>query len=181
MLDDVHWADAESLRLLRRQATQLETLPLVVVVATRSAEAEIGPALAEALAALARRDPLRVELTGLGPEAIAAWVADHAGVAVTEEVAGALAERTDGNPFHVTELVRLLVREGALTSREAAAWRAVPGGSATSSGNGSPSWSPPRRGCWPSRRWSVAPSTSSSSAGPPAPGRPRSTTPSRPP
>ncbi len=128
LLDDVHWADAESLRLLRRSATQLETLPLVVVVATRSAEAEIGPALAEALAALARRDPLRVELTGLGPEAIAAWVADHAGVAVTEDVAGALAERTDGNPFHVTELVRLLVREGALTSREAAAWRAVPGG-----------------------------------------------------
>jgi DNA-binding SARP family transcriptional activator/tetratricopeptide (TPR) repeat protein len=128
VLDDVHWADAESLRLLRRTATFLETLPLVVVVATRSAEAEIGPALAEALAALARRDPLRLVLTGLGPEAIAAWVGDHAGVAVTEDVAGALVERTDGNPFHVTELVRLLVREGALTSQDAPAWRAVPGG-----------------------------------------------------
>ena len=34
-----------------------ETLPLVVVVATRSAEAEIGPALADALAALARARP----------------------------------------------------------------------------------------------------------------------------
>ena len=124
----MHWADAESLRLLRRTATFLETLPLVVVVATRSAEAEIGPALAEALAALARRDPLRLELAGLGPEAIAAWVGDHAGVAVTEDVAGALVERTDGNPFYVTELVRLLVREGALTSQDAPAWRAVPGG-----------------------------------------------------
>ncbi len=65
VLDDVHWADAESLRLLRRLATQLDSLPLVVLVATRSAEAEIGPALAEALAALARLDPVRVELAGL--------------------------------------------------------------------------------------------------------------------
>jgi predicted ATPase len=48
VLDDVHWADAESLRLLRRLATQLDALPLVIVMATRSAEAEIGPALAEA-------------------------------------------------------------------------------------------------------------------------------------
>ena len=47
---------------------------------------------------------------------------------MTDEVAQALAERTDGNPFHVTELVRLLVGEGALTSRDASAWRAVPGG-----------------------------------------------------
>ena len=79
VLDDVHWADAGSLRLLRRLATQLDTLPLVVLVATRSAEAEIGPALAEALAALARLDPVRVELVGLQPEAIAAWVAEHSG------------------------------------------------------------------------------------------------------
>ena len=87
VLDDVHWADAESLRLLRRLATQLDSLPLVVVVATRSAEAEIGPALAEALAAIARLDPVRVELAGLDADAIAAWVSEHAGVAVTEEVA----------------------------------------------------------------------------------------------
>ena len=81
------------------------------------------------------------------PDAIAAWVSEHAGVAVTEEVAGALAERTDGNPFHVTELVRLLVGEGALTSRDAAAWRPCRAGCATSYASGSATWTRRWRRC----------------------------------
>lgn len=128
VLDDIHWADTESLRLLRRVCAQVAALPVVLVVALRSAPAEIGAAVVDALAALARVDPLRLELTGLDAAAIVAWVEEYADMRVPADVAAELAARTDGNPFYVTELVRLLVREGALTSLGAGAWRAVPGG-----------------------------------------------------
>ncbi|MEV6493150.1 BTAD domain-containing putative transcriptional regulator [Actinoplanes sp. NPDC051633] len=128
VLDDIHWADADSLRLLRRVGTQVSSLPVVLVVALRSAPAEMGDAVVEVLAALARTDPVRIELTGLDARAIAAWVEQHADVRMPPEAAAELAARTEGNPFYVTELVRLLVRDGALASLGADTWRAVPDG-----------------------------------------------------
>ena len=128
VLDDVQWADTESLRLLRRVAGEVARVPLVVVVTARTAPADLGDPLADLLADLARLGCLRLELSGLPPEAVAAWVAAHAGREVTEEVAAELVRRTDGNPFYLTEVVRLLVSEGALGEPGSAAWRAVPGG-----------------------------------------------------
>ena len=128
VLDDVHWADADSLRLLRRVAAELGSVPVALVVAVRSAPAEIPAPVADLLAAIARTEPLRIELDGLGPQAVAAWVFRQAGVAITEDVAAELVNRTDGNPFFVTELVRLLLSEGALSDLGSPAWRTVPGG-----------------------------------------------------
>ncbi|HYG94264.1 MAG TPA: BTAD domain-containing putative transcriptional regulator [Nocardioides sp.] len=128
VLDDVHWADTESARLLRRVAADVTEVPLVLVLALRSAPAEITEPVAELLGALARTDPVRVELGGLAPEAIAAWVGEQTGREVADGVAQELARRTDGNPFYVTELVRLLVSEGALADPGDAAWESVPGG-----------------------------------------------------
>lgn len=98
VLDDAHWADRASLRLLRRVAGQLAKVPVVVVVTTRNAAAEIGDDWAEVLAALARVDPLRVDLAGLDAAAVAAWVGAKSGRAVPEDVADELVRRTDGNP-----------------------------------------------------------------------------------
>ena len=126
VLDDVHWADTESVRLLRRFATELSGLPVALVLALRSTPADIGEPVADLLGALARLDPLRVDLSGLDPAAITAWVDQHAGMALSTEVAAELAERTDGNPFYVAELVRLLVSEGALARPGSEAWQAVP-------------------------------------------------------
>jgi DNA-binding SARP family transcriptional activator len=128
VLDDAHWADTESLRLLRRVAAGLTEVPAVLVVALRAAPAEISDPLADALGALARTDPLRFDLTGLDAGAVAAWVAGQAGRVVPERVAVELTERTEGNPFYLTELVRLLVSEGALGDPDAGAWATVPTG-----------------------------------------------------
>ena len=128
VLDDVHWADAGSLRLLRRVAAELGGVPVALVVALRSAPAEISDPVADVLAAVARLEPLRIELDGLGPEAIREWVSRQAGVTIGDDVAGELANRTDGNPFFVTELVRLLLSEGALSDLGSPVWRTVPGG-----------------------------------------------------
>ncbi|GAA4397085.1 hypothetical protein GCM10023168_01720 [Fodinibacter luteus] len=126
LLDDVHWADADSLRLLLRVAARVRSVPLVVVAGLRSSEADHGPAVASMLAGLARLDPVRVELGGLDVAAVTDWVAGRAGVEVGAEVAAALVDRSGGNPLYVGELVRLLVGHGALGSLDAPAWRTVP-------------------------------------------------------
>lgn len=128
VLDDLHWAEAESLRLLRRVAGGLGDVPAVLVVTSRVAPADVGEALADALGVLARLDPVRVDLGGLGVDAVAAWASRRSGRTVTDDVAALLRSRTDGNPFYLTELVRFLVSEGALSDPHAPAWRAVPGG-----------------------------------------------------
>ncbi|GAA4350657.1 BTAD domain-containing putative transcriptional regulator [Angustibacter luteus] len=128
VLDDLHWADPDSLRLLRRLAALLPDLPAVVVATTRTAEAEISPSLAQTLASLARTDPLRIPLDGLDVHDVAAYVRDRTGVDVDDAMAAAVAERTDGNPFYVSELVRLLASEGVLTDLAAARRLDVPHG-----------------------------------------------------
>ncbi|MGA4538418.1 BTAD domain-containing putative transcriptional regulator [Uniformispora flossi] len=117
-LDDLHWADAETLALL----TTLTELPsgtrIFVVAAYRPDEADAR--LADALAALARTSPVRVALPGLPAEAVAGTVAEIARAAgappVDAATVAALAERTGGNPFYVRESAQLLVGEGALVA-----------------------------------------------------------------
>lgn len=128
VLDDLHWADAESLRLLRRVAGGLAGTPAVLLVTSRVAPAEVGDALADALGVIARLDPVRIDLGGLDAEAVADWASRRSGRHVAHDVATALVGRTDGNPFYLTELVRFLVGEGALGDPAAPAWSRVPGG-----------------------------------------------------
>ncbi len=128
VLDDLHWADADSLRLLRRVAAGVPGTRLLLVLATRDAPSEVGPALAETLALLARLGTHRVDLGGLDARDVRDWVAFHHGVAVGEESSARIIARTDGNPFYVTELVRLLVTEGVLAQPEATSWGSVPTG-----------------------------------------------------
>ncbi len=128
VLDDLHWADAESLRLLRRVAAGLADVPVLLVLATRDAPSEVGPVLADTLALLARMEAHRVDLGGLDARDVRDWVAFHHGLAVSEQVADRIIERTGGNPFFVTELVRLLVAEGVLNDPDARSWGSVPTG-----------------------------------------------------
>jgi hypothetical protein len=125
-LDDLHWADAGSLRLLRRLAAELDRRPLLLVLATRDAPSEVGPLLADTLGLLARRGVHRVDLSGLDPQDVREWVAVRHGIAVSSEVADQIIARTDGNPFFVTELVRLLVAEGVVAQPGATSWSSVP-------------------------------------------------------
>ncbi len=126
VLDDVHWADADSLRLLRRVAASIGSAPLVLLIATRVAE--VHAPLGEALVALARTGALRLDLAGLDAAAVQAWVSDRAGLPLSDRTAARLVERTDGNPFYVTELLRLLIAEEALSDPAAEVWQAVPSG-----------------------------------------------------
>ncbi|GAA2893106.1 BTAD domain-containing putative transcriptional regulator [Streptosporangium fragile] len=100
VLDDLHWADPSSLRLLSYLAGNVTDGALAVVGTARDWP-EPGGALADAFEALARRQALRLPLAGLSADELAELT--PAGTDVR-----ALRDRTDGNPFFVTELVRYL-------------------------------------------------------------------------
>lgn len=76
-------------------------------------------ALTETLAALVRAGAQRLELTGLGSAETAELVEAMAGRQVDARTAAALWARTDGNPFFLRELVRLLGSEQRLDERGA--------------------------------------------------------------
>ncbi|MEU4953848.1 BTAD domain-containing putative transcriptional regulator [Streptomyces lavendulae] len=105
-IDDLHEADEETLALLGRAAA-IDGVPLLVVAAYRPGHADTT--LAPLMAGLARRDPYRVPLGGLGVAEVATLVRALCGTDVSEEVVTALAERTGGNPFYVGESARLLM------------------------------------------------------------------------
>ncbi len=125
VLDDVQWADGESLRLLRRLAAGLAGAPVLLLLLLRR-EAAPAPEVTGLVAALARMGADRLELAGLDATHVQDWVRQRVGVDVGDDVAAGLVARTEGNPFYLGELVRLLASGGALSSPLTGGWGSVP-------------------------------------------------------
>lgn len=112
VLDDLHWADAPSLLLLRHVVRSADRAPLLILGTYRDTEVQEGDPLASALAELRRArllDSLRLD--GLDAGDVATLIRAR-GAQVEGELARAVAERSEGNPFYVEEIVRHL-DEGA--------------------------------------------------------------------
>ena len=128
VLDDLHWADAPSLQLLRYLVTTAPAIKLLVVATFRDAEVGAASPLADLLGALHREASVeRLVLRGLDDvellalmEAAAGQAMDGDGVALRD----ALAAETDGNPFFVGELLRHLAETGAIY-QDAGRWVAA--------------------------------------------------------
>ena len=111
-LDDLHWGDADSLRLFDFVVHTRPTAPILLVGAYRDVEVRRDRPLARLLGALAGRTGVqRLELRGLDHGAVMQLVAAVSGQP-RPELGAALAERTGGNPFFLGELLRLLDDEG---------------------------------------------------------------------
>jgi DNA-binding CsgD family transcriptional regulator len=105
VLDDLHWADAGSLRLLQLAAAQVPASRILILGTYREPGAADGSPLAHALPALLReRAVQRIRLRGLDPgesEALLAQVMDRP---PTQSLARRIHEQTEGNPFYLVEL-----------------------------------------------------------------------------
>jgi DNA-binding SARP family transcriptional activator/class 3 adenylate cyclase/tetratricopeptide (TPR) repeat protein len=130
VVDDLQWADADSLRLLSHVAGELARLRVLVVVTVRPLADHNEPALVDGLAALARTPgAVHLQLQGLSPAAVAEWLGGRPDVAVPAEVAEVVHERTEGHPLFVKELSELLAAEGSLGDTAAVrSARAIPPG-----------------------------------------------------
>jgi tetratricopeptide (TPR) repeat protein len=125
LLDDLHWADTPSLLLLQFLTRALDAMRVLVVGACREADVASQLSLAELLAELARQ-PLarRLALGALAEHEVGHFLELTTGLKPTAAVVAAVYQETAGNPFFITEIVRLLVSERRLASlQEGTAWR----------------------------------------------------------
>ena len=130
ILDDLHWADEPSLLLLKFVARQASDSGLLVVGTYRDVELGRHHPLARTLAELAEiQGSRRVPLRGLDTEAVERFIEMTAGIEPPPGLAEAVHDQTEGNPFFVTEVVRLMASEGSLEGSGAGGWElAIPQG-----------------------------------------------------
>lgn len=115
VLDDLHWADASTVAILRALARSTRSAAVLVVGTYRDTDLDRRHPFAEALGILHREvDPIRMHLGGLAGEAVHQFVAELADHDVTAGFTDRLAEETEGNPFFLRETLLHLVEEGRL-------------------------------------------------------------------
>ncbi len=115
VLDDLHWADEPSLLLLEFIARGLSSSSLLLVGTYRDVELGRHHPLSRVLGELSGLERCcRVLLRGLGEAEIASYVERSAGTAAPPALVAEVHRQTEGNPFFVGEVVRLLASEGAL-------------------------------------------------------------------
>jgi DNA-binding SARP family transcriptional activator len=109
VLDDLQWADVESLELLTSMVGRLADAPLLIVGTVRELEVGRNDTVVSTLAALTRSTGARrLQLRGLDGAATDALVLQTAGDALDPVAAASIHSRAEGNPFFTTELARLL-------------------------------------------------------------------------
>jgi class 3 adenylate cyclase/DNA-binding CsgD family transcriptional regulator len=116
VVDDLHWADAPTLRWLSFLGRRLEGLPLLVVLGLRPPEQSVERELLTELVS----DPtaLVIRPTALSPDGVAALVEREFGREPEHEFASACHAATGGNPLFVRALVDALNGEGVAPTAE---------------------------------------------------------------
>jgi class 3 adenylate cyclase/tetratricopeptide (TPR) repeat protein len=122
VLDDLHWADAQSVALLKHLGRSVEQGALQVIATYRDSDLGKDHPLTGALADLRAVEGVqRISLRGLDTHEVADMVTSAAGHELDEdgvELAAEIAQETDGNPFFVAEILRSLLEAGALVLDE---------------------------------------------------------------
>ena len=116
-VDDLHWADAPSLRFLDYLAVRLEGLPLLVLLTTRAGDATLTLGPIARLAAHA--DVHTVALPPLGSAAVARWLQAEGVSEVSDDLVTACCQATGGNPFLLSAVIAELRRDPAAADPEA--------------------------------------------------------------
>jgi DNA-binding SARP family transcriptional activator/tetratricopeptide (TPR) repeat protein len=127
-LDDLHWADQDSLALLHYLLRRLRTARMLVVAAYREVGLDRSHRLSAALVEWTReRLDTHVPLTRLSAEDSQAQLAALLGdTSISPDLAEAIHQETEGNPFFVEEVVKSLVEQGILY-RASSRWERQPG------------------------------------------------------
>lgn len=116
VLDDLHWADRQTLKLLRHLSRELSHMRVLIAGTYRDTDLVRTHPLSETLAELNREGGFeRVNLRGLTEPEVHAYIAAAAKVAPAPALVTRIYEETEGNPFFLSEMVKLMTEEGTLT------------------------------------------------------------------
>ena len=116
VLDDLHWTDRSSLLLLEFLARELVESRILLVGCYRDTDLSRQHTLTETLAQLSREPVFRRQvLRGLGQDDLGEFIKSTTGVQLPQNLTDTLYVHTEGNPFFMTEIIRLLSESGELT------------------------------------------------------------------
>jgi AAA ATPase domain/Adenylate and Guanylate cyclase catalytic domain len=128
VLDDLHWADKQTLLLLRHVVAHTISERLLIAGTYRDAELTETHPLSDALAAFHRQTGVeRIALRGLHDADTVALLQSATGNELDEAGVGlahALYRETDGNPFFTLEVLRHLIESGVLVLATDGRWSA---------------------------------------------------------
>lgn len=126
VLEDLHWADRESLQLLRHVAASALDVPLLVLGTFRDSDVAGDDPMSALLAALHRVQGVeRVALHGLDESALLDFLELTAGHEIGDQgvaLRDAVLAETDGNPFFASEILQHLAETGVLYQDGSGRW-----------------------------------------------------------
>ena len=115
VLDDLHWADRDTIAMLRHVARAVPKHRMLVLGPYRDVELDRQHPLADALGALRREAPYeRVVLKGLDVGGVKALLEAMAQHEADPALVRAISDETNGNPFFIREVLIHLVEDGKL-------------------------------------------------------------------
>ena len=117
VVDDLHWADVSSLRLLVFLARQLHDAAALIVGTYRDAEVAAGDNPARRLLAELAGQAELLQLTGLTADEVGQLFEKVCGQRPPAPLVRAVHDRTAGNPFFAQQIARLLASQGAPLDR----------------------------------------------------------------
>jgi DNA-binding SARP family transcriptional activator/tetratricopeptide (TPR) repeat protein len=118
ILEDLHWADPQSIAVLAHLARRTDDMPLLIIANYRDTDLVRSHPLPSLLVDLRRERQLdRLLLGRLRDDQVGEMISAHFGFNASEAVAASITEKTRGNPFFVEELTRHLQEEHAIDDR----------------------------------------------------------------
>jgi hypothetical protein len=105
-LEDLQWADADSIEVVRLIGTRLHGRALTVVATAR--DSGTNPALYRTILDVVRSSREAFRLQGLTAEQVGELLGSQAGPGVSPELARSVQARSHGNPYTVQQLLSLL-------------------------------------------------------------------------
>lgn len=126
VIDDLHWADQETVHLLQHVVSAWSQEPMLVLGSFRDTDIDADHPLTESSAQLHREHGVEsLAMKGLSADEVTSLLEEVAGHEMDDggtSLANALWTETSGSPFFVVEVVRHLAEAGTLVQDENGRW-----------------------------------------------------------